>query len=373
MKKIFNEFKSLEKGDDVVIEGWANKAVVDEVGDLMNFEDVDMSRFKKNPIIFFNHDRSLPIGKATETKITPEGLWIKAKISKSDNPIVSYVRDLVKEGILKTFSIGFDPKEQQINRSEGYNEITKWKLNEVSVVTLPCNVDAEFQLSKAKSLDEARDMVKQFIEENKKAEQGPVNKPEENVENSEDLEGFKENQPSEDQIKNAFQECVQNKIPKLIEEGRDQEDAVAIAMSMCRDENKCDISLMSSEAFTLARKIASDFIASKQENDDKKPEENPEEKKEVEVSTPVSQPSDDPSNFGSPYIDLLKSQLALLGKISEQIGSTNALLENMIKVENNNESEVIPTTPVQVEDNKDLTCVSEIKGRIENILKELGH
>ena len=163
MKKLFSTFTIKASEDsssdgDVIIEGWANKAVVDDVGDLLKFDQVDMTRFKKNPILFYNHDRSIPVGKVLEHKLTEAGLWVKAVISKSKDPIVSMVRDLVREGILKTFSIGFEVHEEKFNRELNYNEITKWKLLELSVVTLPCNADAEFALMK--SLGGCSDSVK---------------------------------------------------------------------------------------------------------------------------------------------------------------------------------------------------------------------
>jgi HK97 family phage prohead protease len=164
MMKCLDQFKAkAEESGDVIIEGWINKAVVDSAGDLMKFDAVDMTRFDKNPIVFFNHDRNLPIGKCLEYKVSNEGIWTKTLISKSTNPVVSYVRDLVLEGILKTFSIGFETQEQRPNKAGGYNEVTKWQLHEYSIVTLPCNDAAEFQLVKsldgAKSYTEAKQMV----------------------------------------------------------------------------------------------------------------------------------------------------------------------------------------------------------------------
>jgi HK97 family phage prohead protease len=212
MKRIWNEIKSVkaEDGGAVSIEGWANKAVVDDVGDLMDFSAVDMKRYEKNPILLYNHDRNLPIGKVVEAKVEKDGLWVKALISNSKDVVVSYVRDLVKEGILKTFSIGFEPKKE--DRKDGVNVIKEWRLNEISIVTLPANIEAEFALAKslgeAKSLDEARALVLKAMEP------PPPPTPPEGEEDK------PENKEPTDEAKNAFQECVSAKIPKLIEEGR---------------------------------------------------------------------------------------------------------------------------------------------------------
>lgn len=52
-----------------------------------------------------------------------------------------------------------------------------------------------------------------------------------------------ENNPNEDESAKAtaFEQCVSAKIPKLIDEGKPQDQAVAIAISMCREEGKCSI------------------------------------------------------------------------------------------------------------------------------------
>lgn len=40
----------------------------------------------------------------------------------------------------------------------------------------------------------------------------------------------------------AFQRCVANKIPKLLNEGKTREQAIAIAISMCKEDGKCELS-----------------------------------------------------------------------------------------------------------------------------------
>lgn len=160
-KWVTPELKASTEGDDVVIEGYANKRIVDSMGDLVEPGGVDLSRYKRNPIIFYNHDRYLPVGKATDIQVKDDGLWIKVVISKSKDAIVSLVRDMVREGILKTFSIGFQPMDETRAESGDHNVITKWMLHEVSVVTLPANVESEFAL--AKQLGEKRGVAESQI------------------------------------------------------------------------------------------------------------------------------------------------------------------------------------------------------------------
>lgn len=135
---------------ELVVEGWANKHVVDRGKDLMLTDAWDLDNFKKNPVILFNHDKDKPIGRSLDVRPTDGGLWIKAKISKSKDPEISRIRDLIEEGILSAFSVGFDAEDEQKN-TEGVNEIRKAQLYEVSIVTLPMNQDSLFTIS-AKSL-----------------------------------------------------------------------------------------------------------------------------------------------------------------------------------------------------------------------------
>jgi HK97 family phage prohead protease len=147
-------FKSSEgTRNGVIIEGWANKAVVDRGGDLIKKEAWNLDNFQKNAMILYNHDRDKPIGKALAVEPRDEGLYIKARISGSSDPEITKIRDLIKEGILNTFSVGFDCKREE-KSADGVNEIKEAELFEVSVVTLPMNQDSTFSV--AKKLDDVR-------------------------------------------------------------------------------------------------------------------------------------------------------------------------------------------------------------------------
>lgn len=143
-------------GGDLFIEGWANRAVVDRGGEIIKKEAWNLENFNKNPMMLFNHDKDKPIGKIVECQAQDGGLWVKGKISKSKDPLVSYVRDLVSEGILSTFSVGFDGKDEQKDE-QGAVDIKSAELFEVSIVTLPMNQDSSFGVS-MKSLSEAKNV-----------------------------------------------------------------------------------------------------------------------------------------------------------------------------------------------------------------------
>lgn len=138
--------KAVDASGNVTIEGWANKAVVDRGLDFIVADAWDLTNYQKNPIILFNHDKDKPIGRAIEVKPTDEGLYIKAQISNSKDPFVSYIRDMIAEGILNAFSVGFDSKDEAKDAT-GVNQITSAELYETSVVSLPMNQDSLFSLT----------------------------------------------------------------------------------------------------------------------------------------------------------------------------------------------------------------------------------
>jgi len=168
MEKIFNltsTFKALNEDDDgsVHICGMASTADFDRAGDTISAEawtKGGLNNFEKNPIILFNHDYNKPIGRATGLKVTENGLELKAKISKS---APDHVAQLVKEGILGAFSVGFRVKDADyLSETDGL-KIKDAELFEVSVVSVPCNQAATFSLAKSfDSIEEYNEFKKTF-------------------------------------------------------------------------------------------------------------------------------------------------------------------------------------------------------------------
>ena len=113
-----------------------------------------LDNFKNNPIILFNHNYDKPIGRAKEMSVTENGLDITARISKSAGEI----KDLIKDGVLGAFSVGFKVKDADyMTETDGY-KIKDAELFEVSVVSVPCNQTATFSI--AKSFDNMEDYNK---------------------------------------------------------------------------------------------------------------------------------------------------------------------------------------------------------------------
>ena len=173
--KIFHwssTFKALNEDDDgsVNIKGYASTNHSDRAGDCIDHEawtkNGGLDNFKGNPIILFNHDYNKPIGRATSLEVTDKGLELGAKISKSAGDI----KDLIKDGVLGAFSVGFRVKDADyLKETDGY-KIKDAELFEVSVVSVPCNQAAMFSIAKSfDSQSEYDEWKADFSKESKQA------------------------------------------------------------------------------------------------------------------------------------------------------------------------------------------------------------
>ena len=169
--KIFhwtNTFKTLGETEDggVDIKGSASTNALDRAGDIIEanaWTKGGLDNFRGNPIVLFNHDYNKPIGKATGLDVTDNGLEISARISKAAGD----VKELVKDGVLGAFSVGFRVKDADyMAETDGY-KIKDAELFEVSVVSVPCNQGATFSVAKSfDNMDEYDNFKKQFIKAN---------------------------------------------------------------------------------------------------------------------------------------------------------------------------------------------------------------
>ena len=164
-------FKTLGETEDggVDIKGSASTNALDRAGDIIESDawtKGGLENYKGNPIILFNHNYDKPIGRAKDLKVTENGLEISAKISKGagDN-----VTQLIKDGVLGAFSVGFKVKDADyMTETDGY-KIKDAELFEVSVVSVPCNQGATFGLSKSfDSMDEYNEYKQTFYKANLK-------------------------------------------------------------------------------------------------------------------------------------------------------------------------------------------------------------
>ena len=171
MNKIFHytsTFKTLGEQDDgsIDIKGSASTNGLDRAGDIIEADawtKGGLENFKNNPIILFNHNYDKPIGRATGLEVNDNGLDISAKISKAAGDVTQ----LIKDGVLGAFSVGFRVKDADyMTETDGY-KIKDAELFEVSVVSVPCNQGATFSLAKSfDNMDDYEEFKKTFVKAN---------------------------------------------------------------------------------------------------------------------------------------------------------------------------------------------------------------
>lgn len=137
--------------DSIFISGYASVNVPDRAGDVVpsSVWDRGMTNYLKNPIVLAYHDHDDPIGRMVEHKVDEKGLWIKARISAA-----AEVFNLIKDGVLTAFSVSFRVLDAEYNSVTELFVIKELELIEISVVSVPCNQDTLFSLSKSFDNDE---------------------------------------------------------------------------------------------------------------------------------------------------------------------------------------------------------------------------
>lgn len=153
VKHVDFEFETKEKGKRLIIGGMANANVPDRMGERVEPRGMNLKNYQKNPVILYNHGHdmafgTMPVGKALDVKLDDKGIYIEAEISQSKSDKITAIRDLVRDGYLKTFSIGFNPlawaEEDDMDAGKKVLVITEAELIENSVVPIPMNQDSTF-------------------------------------------------------------------------------------------------------------------------------------------------------------------------------------------------------------------------------------
>ena len=270
MEKIFNltsTFKSHTEDDgSIMIKGMASTADFDRAGDSISADawtKGGLNNFEKNPIILFNHDYNRPIGRATGLKSTENGLELTAKISKAAKDVA----ELVKDGVLGAFSVGFRVKDADyIEETDGLR-IKDAELFEVSVVSVPCNQSATFSLAKSfDSMDEYDDFKKTFTNSDGTKVQKEIQMSEE-TQQPVDLEAFAKKVAEETAAKIAMKQAEQKAADVAAQKDlEDQATANAEAKAQQEEEVKTAIiSGVESGATRLVEDMQKEFEAAKAE------------------------------------------------------------------------------------------------------------
>jgi len=178
INSLFDVVEKDGKSDTLTIKGYANTVSKDRTGDVIVKEawtKGGMDDYLKNPIILAFHDYSRPVGTTVDYNVTDKGLEIVAEISKA----AGEVYNLIKDGVLKTFSVGFSIKDADYEKDVDTFFIKDLSLYEISVVSVPANQDSTFSLAKSfENVDEYNSFKQSYEiveakEDSKKEEKEP--------------------------------------------------------------------------------------------------------------------------------------------------------------------------------------------------------
>jgi hypothetical protein len=252
----------------------------DRVDDVVTTKGIHLDNFKTNPIAFYGHQALiLPIGKWADrdndrctirlAEHRATGTCYFSQRSKQATDVF----DLVVEGILRATSIGFNPMAEPVPRDgRKANPISlergfvfpRVDLLEVSIVGIPAQPTATLVReylagAKGRRLDgpvrkslqalaeappvwsQGADMSKKWGKTTSKRKPSvgnattPASAPALPKALPPGVLGRLVALVAKD---SALQECVSHKIPKLIDEGYSQDQAAAIAYSMCGEDGK---------------------------------------------------------------------------------------------------------------------------------------
>jgi len=142
------------KNDKFTIAGYANTTTKDRAGDVITSQAwaKGVDNFRRNPVLLYQHKHDCPIGKVNKITVDKKGIFVNAAVSDAAETQHG-IQTLIKDGALKSFSVGFKVKDGKYNRDDDSMYITDVELLEVSVVSVPCNQDSLFSIRKSFETD----------------------------------------------------------------------------------------------------------------------------------------------------------------------------------------------------------------------------
>jgi HK97 family phage major capsid protein len=190
-------------------------------------------------------------------------LELTAKISKSAGDVA----ELVKDGVLGAFSVGFRVKDADYLEETDGLRIKDAELFEVSVVSVPCNQSATFSLAKSfDSMSEYEDFKKTFTNSDGTQVQKEIKMSEE-TQQPVDLEAFAKKVAEETAAKIAMKQAEQKAADVAAQKDLDDQ-ATANAEAKAQQEEEVKTAIVSgveSGATRLVADMQKEFEAAKAE------------------------------------------------------------------------------------------------------------
>jgi hypothetical protein len=138
------DIKSVNR-EQRIIEGIASTPTPDGSGHIM---EPSGAVFKLPVPLLWFHNAKDPIGEVFEANVRPEGIFIKARVSRVSAP--GRLKTLVDEAwaaftaeppLVRGLSIGWNELESEPVKGTTFQRFTKWFWGELSAVTIPMNME----------------------------------------------------------------------------------------------------------------------------------------------------------------------------------------------------------------------------------------
>lgn len=153
------ELKNIGFEEEGIITGYASVFnEIDLANDVIKSGAFTASLNERTPVMLWNHNSDVVLGKWLEIREDEKGLFVKGQLCL-DVEKSQEVYELLKSKSVTGLSIGFsiDKSAYDVN---GSRIIEKLSLFEISIVSIPCNERA--QITNVKSLSNIRD-VERFL------------------------------------------------------------------------------------------------------------------------------------------------------------------------------------------------------------------
>ena len=160
------ETKAVKKGSkSLKIAGYANTITKDRAGDVVTAEAwaKGVENYRRNPVLLYQHKHDSPIGRVDKITVDKKGIFVEAAVSEAAERNQG-IQTLIRDGALKSFSVGFRVKDGKYNREDDSMMITDVELMEISVVSVPCNQDSLFSIRKSFESDSDFEEFKKSFE-----------------------------------------------------------------------------------------------------------------------------------------------------------------------------------------------------------------
>lgn len=150
------EVKGYDPKAKQYIAGVANAKEIDRMQEVLDPVGMVVGSYVKNSVMLYQHNHNCPIGLVTMLKAEDMGVlfegWVGDPTQAPLTRMQEECRSLIAQRILKAVSVGFIPHKI---RMPAYNDqgimvdpavIEQWELLELSVVAVPCNANALFDV-----------------------------------------------------------------------------------------------------------------------------------------------------------------------------------------------------------------------------------